>query len=319
MNCRICDNTSRNSTYDVQEKLFGLSDVFTYFECASCGCLQIKEIPADMARYYPESYYSYNITPTKQNGNSLKKLQTRLKDTYAVFNKGLIGKLLFAVSSKSVLRSLSRINLTLESRIVDVGCGSGALLYSLKNIGFNNLLGADPFIGADFTYPNGLTIRTQTVADVEGEWDLVMFHHSFEHVADPLETLQSVAKLLADGGVCLLRFPTVSSYAWEHYRTNWVQLDAPRHFYLHSLDSIRLLAEKAGLHLEKVVYDSTLLQFYGSEQYEKGIPYLSEESFAINPKRSIFTAAQIRSFKKKAKALNRENRGDQVAVYLRKK
>jgi len=318
MNCRICDNTSRNNTYEVQEKLFGLGDVFIYFECASCGCLQIKEIPSDMSRYYPESYYSYNIAPTKQRGNSLKNLQTRLKDTYAVFNKGLLGKLLFAVSSKSVLRSLSRINLTLESRILDVGCGSGALLYSLKNIGFNNLLGADPFVGADFTYPNGLTIRKQTAADIDGEWDLVMFHHSFEHVADPLETLRSVARLLAEGGVCLLRFPTVSSYAWEYYRTNWVQLDAPRHFYLHSLDSIRLLAEKAGLRLEQVVYDSTLLQFYGSEQYEKGISYLSEESFAINPKRSVFTAAQIRSFKKKAKTLNRENRGDQVAVYLRK-
>ena len=258
------------------------------------------------------------ILPSAQHGNSLKNLEIKLRDGYAVFNKGLIGKFLFAISSKSVLRALGKINLTLESRILDIGCGSGALLYSLKNIGFINLLGADPFIKAGFTYPNGLTIQKKSITDIDGEWDLIMFHHSFEHVADPLETLRSAAKLLAGGGVCLLRIPTVSSYAWEHYRTNWIQLDAPRHFYLHSLNSIQLLAEKTGLKLEHVVYDSTVLQFYGSEQYLKDIPYISGESFAINPRQSIFTAAQIRAFKKKAKELNRQNRGDQAVFYLRK-
>jgi len=37
------------------------------------------------------------------------------------------------------------------------------------------------------------------------------------------------------GGWCVIRIPTVSSFAWEHYREQWVQLDAPRHFFLHKV------------------------------------------------------------------------------------
>lgn len=57
-----------------------------------------------------------------------------------------------------------------------------------------------------------------------------MFHHSFEHIADPFETLCSVRRLLSSG-TCLIRIPIVDSWAWENYGVNWIQIDAPRHFF----------------------------------------------------------------------------------------
>jgi len=51
--------------------MLGLPDQFEYFECAHCGCLQIKKIPADLSKYYPEQYHSFN-TPAKFKDNFIK-------------------------------------------------------------------------------------------------------------------------------------------------------------------------------------------------------------------------------------------------------
>ena len=144
-----------------------------------------------------------------------------------------------------------------------------------------------------------------------------MFHHSFEHIPDPTETLWSVSRLLTKKGICLIIVPTVSSYAWEHYRENWIQLDAPRHFFLHSIKSITLLAKKVNLNLEEIVYNSTDFQFWGSEQYLKNIPLKDPRSYGVDPSNSIFSNTEITVFKQKAKKLNLKNQGDACAFFLR--
>ena len=145
-----------------------------------------------------------------------------------------------------------------------------------------------------------------------------MFNHSFEHIPNQKETLDSVYRLLSENGKCIIRIPTVSSFAWEKYNVNWVQLDAPRHFFLHSINSIKLLALNSGLILKDYFYDSTAFQFWGSEQYLKGIPLKSINSYDTNTKQSIFLKHEIKLFKKKAKELNDNNLGDQVTLYFAK-
>jgi hypothetical protein len=188
----------------------------------------------------------------------------------------------------------------------------------LRNAGFSHLLGVDPYVEASVTYVNGVTVRKQSIHEVEGEWDVVMFHHSFEHVSDPLRTMQSAARLLGARGLCLIRIPVASSFAWKHYGVNWVQIDAPRHYFLHTIESIRMLASQAGLIVERVVHDSTEFQFWGSEQYAQDIPLMSEVSYRTHPEQSIFSAADIRSFRARAAELNRLGNGDTAAFHLRK-
>lgn len=96
-----------------------------------------------------------------------------------------------------------------------------------------------------------------------------MFHHSFEHISDPLEALETVRSLLAPNGRCLIRVPVVS-WARNEYGANWVQIDAPRHFFLHTEKSMEILAEKVGLEITRVEYDSTEFQFWGSELSKRG-------------------------------------------------
>ena len=145
-----------------------------------------------------------------------------------------------------------------------------------------------------------------------------MFHHSFEHLPDQQAHLKQAFNLLKPDGMALLRIPTVSSWAWQEYGVNWVQLDAPRHLYLHSLKSMQRLAEQTGFKTEKVSYDSNALQFWGSMQYQQDIPLRDPRSWAESPQNSLFTRQQMHEFSYRARELNNVNQGDQAAFYLRK-
>ena len=154
---------------------------------------------------------------------------------------------------------------------------------------------------------------------ISGGWDIVMFHHSFEHVSDPEAVLSRVHQMLNPAGCCVIRVPVASSFAWEHYGVNWVQLDAPRHLFLHSDESMKVLAERTGFDVFSVEYDSTALQFWGSEQFARDIPSLDSRSYSQNPKDSIFSKEDLDRFTERAKELNEAKRGDQAVFYLRKK
>ena len=316
--CRICENTEHNTTYEVREMMLGLRDMHTYFECAECGCLQIASVPDNIQEYYPnEDYYSYDAVKAV---TGIKGKLIKMRDRYAATGSCFVGRLMQRIQPHDKLPSLRHTNVSLDSKILDVGCGAGHLLHSMQEAGFKNLLGIDPFNAKELNYDNGLNIQAKSIHDMSGkdEWDLIMFNHSFEHVFDQHQVLEKVMTLLKPGGVCMIRIPTVTSWAWRSYGVDWVQLDAPRHLFLHSLQSMNVLAEKKGFKLENVVYDSFAFQQWGSEQYKKDIALHDENSYAVNPDKSPFSDADIREFEAHSKELNESKSGDQAAFYLRK-
>jgi len=234
-----------------------------------------------------------------------------------VLNEGLFGRLVCALFPKRDLASIGNIPLSRDSHVVDIGCGAGGLPYQIKEAGLNNVLGIDPFIEKDITYDNGTRIEKKTIFDLDQPQDLIMFHHSFEHMSAQLETLEKAKSLLKPGGTVLVRIPTVSSYAWRRYGVNWVQLDAPRHFFLHSVNSIKLLAENAGLEMYHHFYDSWSFQFWGSEQCEKGIPLCGGDSYAEDPGRSIFSRDEIAAYERRSSIANAVHDGDSASFYFR--
>lgn len=145
-----------------------------------------------------------------------------------------------------------------------------------------------------------------------------MFNHPLEHMPDQQAALRDAALLIGPQGVVVARIPTVSSYAWRHYQSDWVQLDAPRHFFLHSRESIAEAAAKAGLKVFDVMYDSGEFQFWGSEQCRQGIPLVSDRSYARHRDQAPFTAADINRFRARARELNASGDGDQAAFFMRK-
>lgn len=313
MQCKLCANTANNTPYIVKEMQLGTLDEFEYFQCSSCDCLQISNIPSDMGKYYPDTYYSF--TELEENSpNAFKRARNalmKLRDMYAVTGKGVLGHFLYMARPFPELRGLASYNITTKTSILDLGCGTGHYLYKLKNYGFENLLGADPYLKETIHYGNGLTVKKADIQELGGSWDVVMMHHSLEHIEDQHATLTKVASLLNDTGICLIRIPTVTSMPWETYRENWVHLDAPRHFFLHSHKSITNAARKAGLSVVSITSDANAFSFYGSEFYMRGIPVPEWREETFSPK-------ERREFARKAEEINRKNRGDTIVVILRK-
>ena len=314
MECKICFSTEPHQTYIAREMMFGLRDQHTYFQCSACECLQIINIPEDMSIYYPEGYYSFSPAKNFKKWGPRSFMQRARDQAILSGSKSIKDIIKIIAAGGPHLWSLTHLPVSKNDRILDVGCGNGKFLLRLQHLGFRHLLGADPYIAQDIHYPGGITIQKRTLDQIEGTFDVIMMHHAFEHMSNPLETFTLAATHLSPQGWLLIRIPTVSSYAWRHYKTNWVQLDAPRHFFLHSQKSISLLADQAGLEVVKVVYDSSSFQFTGSERYIKNIPLRSDIK-----DEELFSKDQIAEFRQKAAELNKNNDGDACAFYLQKK
>ena len=310
--CKICQNTESNRLHTAREMTFGLRDQFTYLECGQCGCLQILEFPADMGRYYGQDYYSL------QPHGKLKIFVRRKWSAHALGRKNIVGWLFteFFFAHRSML-AVRRANPTKEARILDVGCGRGNLLMDLAWLGFKNLTGADPFIERDLVYENGVKIFKRQLGELKDQYDLIMLHHSFEHVPNPAEVMRQIGERLAPGGQAIIGIPVASSYAWKHYGVNWANLDAPRHFFLHTKRSLKLLAKGAGLLLERVVDEGNDEQFWWSEQYARDIPANDPRSLKSSPLKTILAYPKIRACRAKAEELNAKGEGDLACFHLK--
>ena len=299
--------------------MIGTRDEFTYLECGGCGTVQIEEVP-DLTPYYPGDYYSLAAArQTFIEEKLARRLAAPFVGDYFMTGNGLIGKLaakrafwfddLFPPSLRDPILKLSK-----RSSILDFGCGGGKLLRDLASFVFKDLTGADAYIAHDLEFPK-VKIRKQTLEQVTGRFDLVMLHHSFEHLPDPLDSLEKLRELLNPDGTLLIRIP-IAAEAWERYGVNWFQLDAPRHLFLFTESAFRSLATRAGFAVSKVVYDSDFMQFVMSEQYARDIAMHDERAYRGDAAKSIFTPDQIDEFKLAAERLNAENRGDQACFYL---
>ncbi len=312
--CKICGNALNNLFFEVREMMFGLREKFSYMECSNCKCIQLLQIPEDLDKYYPEDYYSYNghsenETIRKSFFKTIKRdLKKKLLDNY-LEGENLIGRLMKSKFS-GYYPWIKQKTIKSTSRILDIGCGSGELLLRMYNDGFRNLTGADPFIAAEIKYNCGIKIYKKQIDELTGAYDVIMMHHAFEHMASPLKVLQTIHRLLAENGILIIRIPVADCFAWRKYGINWVQLDAPRHFFLHTRRSMQILSKQAGFVLEDVVYDSHYLQFAGSEKYVRDV--------SLREEKNLFSDAEIKKFNSEAEKLNAMNDGDQACFYLKK-
>ena len=318
--CRICFSKTESVNYAAKEMMFGFRDQFIYFQCSKCFCLQIHKYPDNLIKYYGDNYYSYGVT--RGVLNIIKRKLSLKRDLYAAGKKDILGSLLFKLWPNAILKNtFESISPALQGsknkKILDVGCGSGLFLKILDGLGFKNLFGIDLFIKQDILINNKIPIFKKNLCDYDGKYDVIFLHHSLEHMPNQSEVACKINSLLEKNGICLIRIPICSSYAWERYSVNWVQLDAPRHFYLHSIQSISILMEQANLEIYKTIYDSTGFQISASECYTNNIT-LCEYEYAIK-RGEIFTAAELLSFETYARQLNIEARGDQAIFFVRKK
>jgi SAM-dependent methyltransferase len=295
-----------------REMMFGFRDEFLYFECAACGCLQLGTMITDWTKYYPRDYYAF-ASSTRRARSAIKLFLQNKRGEYSMGYHSLTGRLVSLFKGKPAIPDwVFRCGVGLNDSILDVGSGTGELLFQLRGLGFQRLSGLDPYIDSDIKL-EGVCIQKGTIEKFCGSFDLVMFHHSFEHMSGPEAALKHAYRLTKPGKQIIIRVPVAGSYAWRKYRGDWIQLDAPRHIFIQTEKSMRLLAEAAGLIVEQVVYDSTYFQFM-SELYLRNIPLRTQ----VAESSQQFSAVEMDRFESEAVALNAASDGDQACFYLRR-
>lgn len=278
--------------------MFASGEAFSYVRCEACGCLQIENIPSDLSAYYPAGYYSYQQATPPAWRVALRQARNR----GALFGQGLRQRLLSLLQPYEALNAVARLHPARELRILDVGCGQGQLVNALRELGFDQTTGIDPFLPADLSP----WLRRLSLSECTGSWDLIMLHHSLEHLPDIHAAFSELVRLLAPGGRLLIRVPTVDSWAYTHYGDYWVQWDPPRHLYLFARENFTRLAHDHGLRLRALWDDSTGLQYWGSERYKQHLPLSGvSRQERLNPRYGV-----------QAARLNARHQGDQIVCLL---
>src|SRR6185312_13053503 len=301
--CPICGNEEDNKVMRFEEKMFRMGEEFDYVDCKCCSAISIIHPPANLSRYYPKSGY-YSIL--KKSG--LRQILMHLRDlAYVTGYPGasLIRKYLPNSALETTWLAAGRNR---NSRILDVGCGDGALLKSLARLGMKDLVGVEPLIEQDQNI-GGIRLISGDLSGIKGQFDVITFHHSLEHVQHPQTVLSQARELLAPAGRIVVRIPSRDSLAYLTYRENWFQIDAPRHMCLHSHRSIGVVTDQARLKITHIDCDSRPMQFWASDMYRAGLLLDSLEQ-------KTFRRRHRRFYRDLAKFANRNGVGDQIIVQL---
>lgn len=91
------------------------------------------------------------------------------------------------------------------ARLLEVGCGRGALAAELDRLGWQ-VTGVEPDADeAELARRRGVRVLGMPLAEVDGgDYDAVLFTRSLHHVADVEATLADAVRLLRPGGTVLL-------------------------------------------------------------------------------------------------------------------
>lgn len=112
------------------------------------------------------------------------------------------------------IRELASLMDLSRARVLDVGCGNGAFLWSLCSLGARGEgCDIDPRAVAFARERLGLTgVRQGTIADVprDSRFDLVVLQDILEHLLRPREVLDAAAARLAPGGLLYLWTPNAT-------------------------------------------------------------------------------------------------------------
>lgn len=152
-----------------------------------------------------------------------------------------------------------------RAQVFEIGYGSGALLRRFLDSGAA-VSGTDPDqlavdvdpVVAESGHLEHLPVELLATERLE-PYDLVYGVHVLEHVGDPQVTIARAAALVAPGGCLQFLTPAGDSLGLAVYRSHWWMLEDPTHLRFFSADSLRLLAEQAGLvdvQVSRPVFDS---------------------------------------------------------------
>jgi SAM-dependent methyltransferase len=184
---------------------------FQVRRCRACGHHFTVPVlgPDEIGAYYQETYYG---TTNRRFNPLMEWLVGGFRDRRA--------------------RALERF--VQPGKVLDVGCGRGLTLASLRKRGWTTR-------GCELSETSARHAREVLGLDVDcdgfnpdryadAEFDAVILWHVYEHLADARAALETCARIVRPGGVLALAVPNFDSYQARWTRYAWFHLDMPRHY-----------------------------------------------------------------------------------------
>ena len=304
--------------------MFRIGQRFRYRQCEQCKSVNLAEKVSSDTKLYPDNYYSFSVDPAQTfNGFLPRFLATAMASSSLKGNRLFLG-FMFRYAPMREVRTLASILLSISAaysgsvskKILDVGTGSGVLPFvlGLANRGFT--IGIDPFLATE-RKTKSFELKQASIQDIRETFNLILFNHSLEHMHDIGQSLTHAKNILEPGGSIIIRIPTVSSQAWDTYRENWFQLDAPRHTCIPSRNGLAQLASSCGLQIVNRYDDSTDTQFWLSDAVAKGLSTMDATTGYTSYLTNTHSRKKKRSMRREARKNNSEHRGDQTVLILR--
>jgi SAM-dependent methyltransferase len=135
-----------------------------------------------------------------------------------------------------------------QGRLLDVGCGKGELMVPASKT--YECVGLEPSpIAADYVRELGFEVIQATFEDAEvepGSFDVVTLDSVIEHVRSPVAVLKKINRILAPGGVVVMKTPKFGGLSYRRHGSAWNGFRHGYHTFLFTGDSLGGCMEAAG-------------------------------------------------------------------------
>jgi len=260
--CPACGSAERTTLHEgLQDRFFGTRGSWTLRRCASCNSAYLDPRPTTRTidRAY-EHYYTHDPGPDDAHRTTpARRLRRAVRNGYVNTTLGYSlrpsvrgARLLvapFPTRRRRAHRILRNLPYVEGGRLLDVGCGTGSLLQTLRAGGWQ-VEGVEPDPrSAAFARACGLIVHELTFQEASfpaGSFDAITMNHVLEHLPDPVDALRRCHRLLVPGGLFWAATPNLASPCYRTYSVDWVGLDAPRHLVIWSPESLAQALDRAG-------------------------------------------------------------------------
>ena len=264
--CNLCGSEDSTFLFHARDRLHGIGDIFSYIQCKECGLVYMNPqvIPEDIEKLYPADYHPHS--PTKKGiGLAIRSFQNR------IIKIPVVGYFVKGMMNVKIVDPIYR-RLNQQSLILDVGCGNGSFLNTVRTDKGCEVYGVDISEAAvrEARSSFGLEIFKGTITEASlrnDYFDIITAWWYLEHIPDPHATVAKISSLLKNNGYCIMGVPNFNSFCAKHFKDKWYHLDCPRHLCIWTPCTITRLLEKHGLLVTRIIYDKTPWGLLGSLQY----------------------------------------------------
>ncbi len=267
--CPICNHEGRSLYRKQPDRLFGAKGNWNLKKCSvrDCGLIWLDPMPVadDIPELY-QKYYTHDGAQTNDihDVGSVKNLYHNAKlaywsQRYGYEPCGPVSKSSLFLSYVFKMLPNRRADLdypfkwlssTPKGDLLELGCGAGGMIEKMREWGWN-VTGVEPDAKAVVVAQNkGLNVQCGNLMDCafdEGCFDVIIMHHVFEHIENPVEILNECKKILRSNGLLLITTPNSESLGHMRFGRHWRGLEVPRHLMIYGVHSMKKLAGAVGM------------------------------------------------------------------------